>query len=71
MDPHRPVGPGQLAVVTHAHADHIGDHAEVVLTEPTRRLMRSRLPGQRIEHVLGFQSPASLREPPRSGSAGA
>lgn len=64
MDPHRPVGPGQLAVVTHAHADHIGDHAEVVLTEPTRRLMRSRLPGQRIEHVLGFQSPASLRNPP-------
>jgi len=42
------------AVVTHAHSDHIARHREVVCSAPTSRLMRARLPGRRIEHVLPF-----------------
>jgi DNA ligase 1 len=54
MDPHEPVRDGSLAFVSHAHSDHTGNHSEVVLTEPTRRLMRARVAGRRIEHVLAL-----------------
>jgi DNA ligase-1 len=54
MDPHRAVDAGEWVVVTHAHADHTARHKAVILTEPTRRLMRSRLPGSRIEQVLAY-----------------
>ena len=54
MDPHEPVRDGSLAFVSHAHSDHTGNHSEVVLTEPTRRLMRARVSGKRIEHVLAL-----------------
>lgn len=63
MDPHEPIGPGESVVVTHAHADHTGAHAEVFLTEPTRRLMRARVGGERTEHVLPFHEAVSLRTP--------
>ncbi len=51
LDPHdsRP-----FAFVSHAHSDHIGNHAETILSAPTARLMRARLGGRRIEHVLDF-----------------
>lgn len=62
MDPHEPIGPGEAVVVTHAHADHTGAHAEVFLTEPTRRLMRARVGGDRTEHVLPFHHEVSLRD---------
>ncbi len=54
MDPHDPVRDGSLAFVSHAHSDHTGQHSEVLFTEPTRRLMRSRVSGERVEHVLAF-----------------
>ena len=54
MDPHRPVRSGEWVIVSHAHADHTARHSAVILTEPTRRLMRSRVPGNRLEQVLGF-----------------
>ncbi len=42
------------AVVSHAHSDHVARHREIVCSAPTARLMRARLPGRRIEHVLRF-----------------
>lgn len=54
MDPSKPVRTGEWSVVTHAHADHTARHGAVLLTEPTRRLMRARVPGRRIEHVLDY-----------------
>jgi DNA ligase-1 len=54
MDPHEPVRDGSLSFVSHAHSDHTGQHSEVLFTEPTRRLMRSRISGERVEHVLAF-----------------
>jgi Cft2 family RNA processing exonuclease len=40
--------------VSHAHADHIAPHDEVMLTEATSAFMRTRLPGKRREHMLIF-----------------
>lgn len=54
LDPHQPCGPGEKAFVSHAHSDHVADHREVILSAPTSRLMRERLPAQRAEHILGF-----------------
>jgi len=67
MDPHQPIGPGHAVVVTHAHADHTAGHAEVILTEATRRLMQARMPGQRVEHVMPFLKETSLMESPFVG----
>ena len=52
LDAHDPIGPGETVFVSHAHSDHTASHARVVLTEPTRRLMRARVAGERIEHIL-------------------
>ncbi|MBV8586468.1 MAG: DNA ligase, partial [Verrucomicrobia bacterium] len=49
------------AFISHAHSDHIGDHAEVILSRPTSRLMAARLPGARIEHALEFSQPLAFR----------
>ena len=43
-----------FAFVSHAHIDHIAPHDEVIVSERTARLMQSRLPGGRKEHVLPF-----------------
>ena len=40
--------------VSHAHADHIAAHDEVMLTGATSLFMRTRLPGKRREHILNF-----------------
>ncbi len=50
-----------LAFVSHAHSDHIGDHAETILSAPTAKLMHARLPGKRIEHIMEFGVPGNLR----------
>ena len=44
----------RFAFVSHAHDDHIAPHEEIVVSERTARLMQSRLPGSRTEHVLPF-----------------
>jgi DNA ligase 1 len=51
LDPHdgKP-----FAFVSHAHSDHLGDHAEVILSRGTSALMQARMPGKRVEHVLEF-----------------
>ncbi|HZS19121.1 MAG TPA: ATP-dependent DNA ligase [Candidatus Udaeobacter sp.] len=43
-----------FAFVSHAHSDHIAGHQEIIVSERTARLMQSRLPGDRIEHILPF-----------------
>src|SRR5262249_57914805 len=43
-----------FAFVSHAHSDHIAPHEEIIVSERTARLLKSRLPGRRIEHILPF-----------------
>ena len=54
MDPKIPVRSSEWVFVSHAHSDHTARHSAVILTEPTRRLMRSRISGLRSERVLEF-----------------
>src|SRR5438128_7982259 len=49
-----PWDPKRFAFVSHAHSDHIAPHNEIILSERTARLMQTRLPGARKEHVLPF-----------------
>jgi DNA ligase 1 len=44
----------RFAFVSHAHSDHIAPHKEIIVSERTARLMQSRLPGSRTEHILPF-----------------
>ena len=44
----------RFAFVSHAHSDHIAPHEEIIVSERTARLMQSRLPGYRVEHILPF-----------------
>ena len=44
----------RLAFVSHAHSDHIAPHKEIIVSERTARLMQTRLPGSRTEHILPF-----------------
>lgn len=58
LDPQRDQ---DFAFVSHAHADHIGRHKEVILSANTARLMRARLSGERVENVLEYDTPAEFR----------
>lgn len=44
----------RFAFISHAHSDHIAPHWEIVVSERTARLLQSRLPGPRTEHILPF-----------------
>src|SRR2546421_839313 len=47
-----PWEPKRFAFVSHAHGDHIAPHEEIILSERTARLLQTRMPGTRTEHVL-------------------
>ncbi len=51
LDAQKPV---ERAFVSHAHSDHCARHREILCTAPTARLMRARMPGRRVEHILPF-----------------
>jgi DNA ligase-1 len=51
----------RFAFISHAHSDHIAPHEEIIISERTSRLLESRLPGRRIEHVLPFGEQRSVR----------
>src|SRR5438445_659015 len=51
-----------FAFVSHAHSDHIAAHAEIIVSERTARLMQTRLPGKRKEHVVPFGTRTSVRD---------
>jgi DNA ligase-1 len=59
LDPHWPKE--ELVFVSHAHSDHTADHREVILSEPTARLMQARMGGKRIEHALRFGEPHTFQ----------
>lgn len=59
LDPHQP-RPGAV-FVSHAHGDHTARHKQVILSPPTARLMRLRLGGERVEHVLPFGEAREFR----------
>lgn len=46
--------PSDRSFVSHAHFDHLALHREILCSEGTARLMRARMPGTRLEHVLPF-----------------
>jgi Cft2 family RNA processing exonuclease len=52
----RQSGPERV-IVSHGHADHLGNHREVILTEPTAWFMHTRLHGKRMEVVMPFGEP--------------
>ncbi|MBE36870.1 MAG: hypothetical protein CMI16_15175 [Opitutaceae bacterium] len=52
----------QRSVVTHAHSDHVGRHKELICSAPTAQLMRERLRGKRIEHVLPYGKAEAITE---------
>lgn len=43
-----------FAFISHAHGDHIALHEEIIVSQRTAHLLKSRLPGRRIEHILPF-----------------
>lgn len=47
-------------LVSHAHADHIARHREVVCTRTTARLLQHRLGGRRTLHALPYGQPEQL-----------
>ena len=51
LDAHSPV---VRSFVSHAHADHIAAHREILCSAGTARLLQARLSAGRIEHVLPF-----------------
>ena len=57
LDPPFPVA---RAFVSHAHADHIAPHREVICSEGTARLMASRMAGERSEIVVPWDMPYAL-----------
>jgi DNA ligase 1 len=57
LDAHQPAA---RSFVSHAHFDHLADHREILTSEGTARLMRARLPAERIEHILPFGLPEQL-----------
>src|SRR6478609_5920649 len=58
LDPHDPQA---LAFVSHAHSDHVAAHREVILSQGTSALMRERLGGKRIEHVVEYGEHVEIR----------
>jgi Cft2 family RNA processing exonuclease len=44
----------EWAFISHAHTDHIAAHPCVILSAPTARFLRARLPGTRQEHILPY-----------------
>lgn len=54
LDAHAPIGADEAVFVSHAHSDHTARHARVLFSPPTQKLMRARVAGERVEHVLQF-----------------
>src|SRR5688572_27543560 len=59
LDSHVPQPDGTV-FVSHAHSDHTEVHREIIVSQPTSQLMRARMAGQWVEHVLPFDQPWEL-----------
>jgi DNA ligase 1 len=56
LDAHFPQTSGTV-FVSHAHSDHTEVHREIIVSQPTSQLMRARMAGEWMEHVLPFHKP--------------
>src|ERR1044071_7325503 len=56
-----PWDPQRFAFVSHAHSDHVALHHEIIVSEKTARLMQTRIPGERREHVVPFGEERIIR----------
>ena len=56
LDSHDPQPTGTV-FVSHAHSDHTEVHREIIVSHPTSQLMRARMGGEWMEHVLPFNNP--------------
>ncbi len=54
--------PQERSFVSHAHSDHTARHREILCSAGTARLMRARLSGRRVEHVLPFGQTEQLTD---------
>lgn len=54
LDAQEPQTGPESVFVSHAHSDHVAAHREVILSAPTARLMRARVPEPREEITLEF-----------------
>ncbi|HTG43941.1 MAG TPA: DNA ligase, partial [Verrucomicrobiae bacterium] len=59
LDSHLPQ-PNGTVFVSHAHSDHTEVHREIIVSQPTSKLMRARVAGEWMEHVLPFGQPWSF-----------
>ncbi|MBC7366364.1 MAG: ATP-dependent DNA ligase, partial [Undibacterium sp.] len=57
LDAHHPA---PRSFVSHAHFDHLAPHREILCSTGTARVMRARMPGERIEHILPFEQTEQL-----------
>ena len=51
LDAHFPTA---RSFVSHAHFDHLAPHREILCSAGTARLMRARMPAERVERILSF-----------------
>ncbi|MDX1953618.1 MAG: ATP-dependent DNA ligase [Verrucomicrobiota bacterium] len=54
LDPHLPIAGPEQVFISHAHSDHTGIHREIIVSEPTSRLMHARIAGEWSENILPF-----------------
>jgi DNA ligase-1 len=54
LDAHQAKRGPEKVFVSHAHADHVRAHREVILSAPTARLMSARLGATAVENILPF-----------------
>jgi DNA ligase 1 len=52
----------RFAFISHAHSDHIALHDEIIVSERTARLLQSRLPAKRTEHILPFDEQSTVHD---------
>lgn len=60
LDSRAVVGEGEIVFVSHAHADHISPHPEIILTPATSRFLKIRKSGKRLEHCLDYNKKQSF-----------
>lgn len=60
LDSFESAGIGEVVFVSHAHADHISKHGELILSPATSRFLRLRYLRHRKEHVMNYNQPMSF-----------
>jgi Cft2 family RNA processing exonuclease len=61
LDPSKRQIGQERVIMSHAHSDHIRAHREVILTQATSQIIRTRLKGNRKEHILEYEHPVEFK----------